>query len=297
MQLQGSKRGDAGTSKAAEEEGRRWKILWQMNIKRKIRTFLWRCNHNAIPVKAELKRRKLQVDPTCQLCGEQEETIEHLFFHCERAQRIWAIAPIRWDGLHILTTNFKSWWHKITEVQNRREGNSRLQLTAQILWQTWKTRNEKCFNNKHVLELDIIQRAIYEWQEYLQVEEIETQRKLECQTVPENNQQPITPVAIPAGTKIITVSAVFCNATKKWKAGFAGKEYLDTHLVDKIASRDNTSCPVVAKFGAVREALMEARRRNWDKIQVWIDDKVMVHHLKTRETQEKEAMMITEDIF
>lgn len=42
---------------------------------------------------------------------------------------------------------------------------------------------------------------------------------------------------------------------------------------------------------------MEAHRRNWDKVQVHLDDKVMVQRLNQGEGCKKETMAITEDIF
>lgn len=161
----------AGTSEPSCAETRKWNILWQLRIKAKIKMFLWKCNHGALSVKAELKRRKMPVDPICLFCGEQDETLEHLFFHCSRAQRIWAIAPVTWDGIQGQSRNFKDWWDAISKVQYQAEGQHRLQLTAYLLWHIWKSRNEFYFNSNYIAELKVIQGAISEWQEYLQVKE------------------------------------------------------------------------------------------------------------------------------
>ncbi|XP_019251055.1 PREDICTED: uncharacterized protein LOC109229966 [Nicotiana attenuata] len=38
-------------------------------------------------------------DVTCSLCNGEEETVDHLFFKCSYASRIWA-AMLQWQGIH-----------------------------------------------------------------------------------------------------------------------------------------------------------------------------------------------------
>lgn len=169
--IQMKRSGEAGQSREVSEESRKWKALWQIRIKGKIKMFLWKCNHRALPVRVELNQRKMQVDSICLLCGDEEETVEHLFFNYDRAKRIWAISPVTWDGIQRQSCYFKDWWATISEAHASTEGHSRLQLTAYLLWHIWKSRNEFSFNNQQVPEQKIIQRAMQEWQEYLQAEE------------------------------------------------------------------------------------------------------------------------------
>lgn len=42
-----------------------------------------------LPVRVALFRRKLVEEVACQLCGIEEESIEHLFFQCELARKVW----------------------------------------------------------------------------------------------------------------------------------------------------------------------------------------------------------------
>lgn len=112
IRIQNDRRGGAGPSGLVSAEGRKWKVLWEMRIKAKIKLFLWKCNHRALPVKVELKHRKMPIDPICLFCGEHEETLENIFFNAE---------GLREFGL----------LHQC-----------RLQLTAYLLWHMWKSRLE-----------------------------------------------------------------------------------------------------------------------------------------------------------
>lgn len=88
IRIQQEKRDRAWHSERDREEARRWTTIWKLRVKGKIKMFIWKCNHKALPIRAELKRRKMQVDPICLFCGEYEETIEHLVFQCHGAKRI-----------------------------------------------------------------------------------------------------------------------------------------------------------------------------------------------------------------
>lgn len=65
------------------------------------------------------------VEDVCEHCGESQETVEHIFFHCPKAHLIWKLALVRWDGLSQKTDSIKAWWleqgrsRKGKELQNR----------------------------------------------------------------------------------------------------------------------------------------------------------------------------------
>lgn len=73
--------GGEGSSKGHDgEEKRMWNKVWKLNIKKKIKNFIWKACHDRIPTTANLKKRGIGVDDQCNLCGEGVETTEHFFF-------------------------------------------------------------------------------------------------------------------------------------------------------------------------------------------------------------------------
>ena len=66
-----------------------WKNLWKLKLPPKFSLFIWKCLQRILAVKVSLVRRNIQVDSTCPRCQGAEETIEHLFFECPIARRIW----------------------------------------------------------------------------------------------------------------------------------------------------------------------------------------------------------------
>ncbi|CAA0817765.1 subtilase family protein, partial [Striga hermonthica] len=110
-------------------------------IKGKIKHFMWKCYSGILPVSCNLKSKGIQLDEICKTCGEAPETIEHLFFHCSKSMQIWTLAPVTWEGLQEDTQNFRGWWNKLCTMKASRMSDSRIEMTAHILWWIWKDRN------------------------------------------------------------------------------------------------------------------------------------------------------------
>ncbi|CAA0823730.1 Unknown protein [Striga hermonthica] len=139
---------------------------WSLKIKRKIRHFIWRGLNNILPVLVNLNSRGSRLDHICSLCGEAEESQEHMFFLCRRAQHIWKLAPISWEGLHSETDSFKHWWIKLCSINKSKIVEDRVQLTCYLLWWMWKTRNLWVFQNVWRSEIDTVRLALAEWREF-----------------------------------------------------------------------------------------------------------------------------------
>ena len=74
--------------------------------------------------------------------------MEHILFHCQQAQKVWKLALVQWDGIQNQTGCFKQWWAALIQARSRKEGRQHIVLTANILWQLWKYKNEREFEGK-----------------------------------------------------------------------------------------------------------------------------------------------------
>ena len=68
-----------------------WRKLWKLNVPPKVRMFLWRACANVLPTKENLNRRRIQVDPQCEICCQQPKSVGHLLWECSLAQNLWAL--------------------------------------------------------------------------------------------------------------------------------------------------------------------------------------------------------------
>lgn len=63
-----------------------WEWIWSgIALTPKLKMFIWRSVHGALPVMAVLVARIGHLSPTCPLCKREQETVMHTFFHCEFA--------------------------------------------------------------------------------------------------------------------------------------------------------------------------------------------------------------------
>lgn len=87
-----------------------WKSIWDPDIPRSIRGFLWKCMHNAYKI-GEYWSRIPNYDQRskCALCGE-EETMEHILVDCDASQA----SKIIWNLARQLWLKREKKWPKIT---------------------------------------------------------------------------------------------------------------------------------------------------------------------------------------
>lgn len=77
--------------------------MWGQNIKGKVKHLLWCAYHYIPPTGHQLQQKGMEVDAICQGCGEEPEILEHMFFHCNKAQTIWRLSPVNWEGIQKLS--------------------------------------------------------------------------------------------------------------------------------------------------------------------------------------------------
>ncbi|CAA0832273.1 Unknown protein [Striga hermonthica] len=143
-----------------------WKITWSMKTKSKIKNFLWRCWHKFIGSQDQLLLKGIQADPICKVCGNSEESLEHILFSCQRAAKVWKLAGIEWSGMQNPSITFKNWWTDICNIQKVKSFNDRIHFSTFILWRLWKCRNLWIFNNLWKSEREIANQAWNEWMEF-----------------------------------------------------------------------------------------------------------------------------------
>ncbi|KAJ4758203.1 Ribonuclease H-like superfamily protein [Rhynchospora pubera] len=130
--------------------------IWKLkNLQSKIRAFLWKISHHALPCMYELSRRKLKVSPMCPRCGMENETIHHLIFICTVSRVTWFFSPlgIRSEELPLQPVQTLLWaFSNLQEEQ--------LTLFGNIAWAIWKSRNNYIFRAQEENPTSIIAEAM-----------------------------------------------------------------------------------------------------------------------------------------
>ncbi|XP_021995933.1 uncharacterized protein LOC110893121 [Helianthus annuus] len=140
---------------------------WNSWVPKKIGIVAWRAEMERLPTKCALARRNVAVpDRWCVLCGEYEETCDHLFVSCHYSQSIWQnlaswcrLQPIIAFGMNDLLT-----LHASSLGPRKRKTIQAIVLVA--FWSIWKVRNEVVFRQavpNFTRTLDEIKSMAYLW--------------------------------------------------------------------------------------------------------------------------------------
>ncbi|CAD5313211.1 unnamed protein product [Arabidopsis thaliana] len=81
--------------------------IWKIPTDPKIRVFLWKVVSGCLPVAKAFLGRGMRMDPTCQMCGLDDESCTHVLFSCSFARQVWAISdfPFPPDGSEMMSWN------------------------------------------------------------------------------------------------------------------------------------------------------------------------------------------------
>ena len=151
-----------------------WKKLWSLNMKMKLKHFLWRCLQNGLATNEAIYKRFGKGNKLCHCCGEETETIEHIFVCCPKAKVVWKLAPVRWEGLVALQGNLWRWWEAVMQSARKTQGEDRIRLTVNVMWQVWKARNKLTFQSEIVDAKLVVDKAQQEWIKYEAANELDS---------------------------------------------------------------------------------------------------------------------------
>jgi len=143
----------------------RFKWIWKLDVMPKIKIFLWQLCHNALPSRATLLRRGMQLDPVCKSCTLDIEDTDHIFLHCPAVHSVWDLAiSHRWiDSLPSTQQNIslRDQLHALAQTQF-----PYLTRVVLLLWSIWKSRNAFIFRNESTTPMGTLLRAKRNWAEW-----------------------------------------------------------------------------------------------------------------------------------
>lgn len=135
-------------------KGRSW--FWKLKIPYKFKTFLWLVFHKRLPTNQLKASRGIASSDLCLRCNANPEDLDHLFRGCLKVMGLWALFRkgcwLR-DGLESPVSDWKSHNLKIKRISGILSDVSWSLLFAVSLWQIWKDRNWKSFDDRDIQRL------------------------------------------------------------------------------------------------------------------------------------------------
>ncbi|KAL6202351.1 hypothetical protein ACLB2K_026059 [Fragaria x ananassa] len=71
-----------------------WDWIWKLRVAPKIKHFVWRAISNILATNGNRFARHIALSPTCVICGEFDESVEHALFPCPWATVAWFVHPL-----------------------------------------------------------------------------------------------------------------------------------------------------------------------------------------------------------
>jgi transcription elongation factor Elf1 len=110
------------------------------------KSFLWKACSNALPTKANLKRRGVTQYSLCPICGTEEEMVVHVLWSCVSAKDVWHDYLTK---IQKSTSNEDNFVTIFLGLQERLEKNE-LHLVVLVARQIWLRRNLFVFSGDFV---------------------------------------------------------------------------------------------------------------------------------------------------
>ncbi|XP_026434333.1 uncharacterized protein LOC113331906 [Papaver somniferum] len=114
-----------------------WKRLWKSSTTHRVKLFAWRCIHDYHPTRIRLDRYNSSIGTQYAICDHNEETMEHLLFHCRHARTVWRLVNVDIDEVQrrcdSVSVWVESWFLNINNNDDDR-WLATLMITAWILW-------------------------------------------------------------------------------------------------------------------------------------------------------------------
>ena len=103
---------------------------------------MWRACSNCLHTRDNLHRRRMKVEPTCESCRQQPETVSHLLWTCPFGRNVWALFKGRTqkcsnEACDFFFLFFKQMQSKLSKVE--------LERWAVTAWAIWNARNKYYF--------------------------------------------------------------------------------------------------------------------------------------------------------
>lgn len=253
--------------------------------------FVWKLCHNLIPMKENLRRKRLTETGICPICNREAGTAEHALLYCQ----YW-IRPV-WFGLQLglradnyQALNFANWLEErikeIEKLPNQKEYVFTSLCTA--LWGIWKTRNSLVFEGKSPNPEVTLAQITGQIQDYAPLIP-PPKGGVRSQTMQVHPWRP-------PPTKIIkfNVDASFQKSSGHTSIAVAGRD-CNGDLITGLTKKTFAGSPPVAEALAFREAISFAVNMNIRRVIIESDNLELVSVCR-QEKEIGEIKAITRDI-
>ncbi|XP_031110709.1 uncharacterized protein LOC116014887 [Ipomoea triloba] len=113
----------------------KWLHLWKIKSPVKWKTFLRRALSNVLPTTTNLIIKRVDVNPSCPMCGLMHENIMHSLLLCDFFKLVWHESSLQMSS--VVGNDFSMWFTNALSVLTEEE----LLVAVAVLYHIWRARN------------------------------------------------------------------------------------------------------------------------------------------------------------
>lgn len=261
--------------------------VWNIKTTEKIKIFLWKSLHGALPVGEQFAIRNIPISTLCKRCN-TEESVAHLLFHCPFAAQVWELAPLAGHfNPQDAATTIEGWEKARMLPSLPPVGIGPGTLAAWIVWSLWKARNLLLFEKRLLTPKETILKAITEAKEWIRAQ-------------PCPSPKPMIPVIrVEPNPNTAGLMSIYTDAAWNPSTGEAGLGWIIDDRISKTqhsASLTSVSSPLMAETLAVITAINFALSHGLDAVSILSDSQILMNTIMKRENK-LEIFGVLRDIY
>ncbi|XP_019162216.1 PREDICTED: uncharacterized protein LOC109158777 [Ipomoea nil] len=231
----------------------RWITLWKLKVPPKWKTFLWRAVCDILPTTANLIIKRVDVNPTCMLCGLTNENVMHSLVLCDYSRAVWNSSGL--PIMNISSTSFPNWLMTVMDMLT----GEQVRRVVGVLYFLWMARNEAVWQHAVRRPEVVWRRAAAGEASYTALHSRpEAAPAGEVQTVAAGRTTCYVDAGYDPGTGDATYGAVLLDPNGLFKAAANGK-------------LPGCLTPLMAEALACKEALSWLKDRNENEVDILTD--------------------------
>ncbi|XP_048493657.1 uncharacterized protein LOC125494128 [Beta vulgaris subsp. vulgaris] len=219
------------------------------------------------------------------MCGEDAETISHMFLRCPEVKRVWYFSPLRLNVEERVGIPFGEWCGKLQQIHKEKEW---WEIFWNVLWSIWNRRNKWVFEGKKIEVLEVIQHSVGRAGEYVKANDHE-QMLVAAQKYDNLWKAP------PAGCIKVNSDAAIFKDNSIGLGGVARDNEGDVVMATCRKWRGNFDVEVAEAIG-MRHALKIAREAGFKVLILETDNFQLYHQLTSRKAPSSSFGNVVNDI-
>lgn len=241
-----------------------WRAIWGSKVSQKIKMFMWKLCLNILPVKENLRKKRVDPNGICPICLIEQETMEHTFLLCSWTRPVRFGSQVQSIPDRGNVSNIVVWLEdNISKLQDNPDFTQfGLISIFSILWQIWKSRNSYVFENKIICPFGTLTQAnlaISDYNNYQQDNTSSDRMSLRPNLARSGWRPPLEE------NLKVNVDASSNNQTRCAFSGIIIRNYLG-EVLSGLTRKHHTNSALLAEALALRGSMNLASNLQLDKV-------------------------------